>query len=319
MTTIAPSTYVRVRSIGGSDAAAVMGESRYKTPAQIYDHIAGAGNPPAPEEAGGPTERGRALEDLAAQLYERKTGRKTFVRDRSMSETHPFLHATPDRIAHDEITDSRTPYFTSRLVEIKCPGSFVLRGWKEEGIPREYYIQIQHYLFVLGLERADFVALDYDAWDVWIVPVERDEVTIARIVDACTRFWLDHVEAGVRPAEPERGAVRHEPEWPKGRPGKPVTRDDPEWVDAVRSLQMADEQLKLAEHARELAVERVKTLMGEQEKIVGGGSSISWAESTSRTLDVKALQAAHPEIDYEAFARVKATRSFRATHTGGKK
>jgi putative phage-type endonuclease len=301
MSQLFPSTYVQSRSIGGSDVAAVMGQSRYRTAAEVWDGIMSAGGPRPVEDDRGPTERGRALEGLALQLYQRKLECRVWACERRHAESHPFLHSTAD-----SLSDARRDQGGPGVVEVKCPGSFVLRRWKEEGIPREYYLQIQHYLFVLGLGWAHFVALDYDSWDVWVVNVERDEQTIAHLVEACTTFWLDYVEQGIRPPDPV--TPPQEPEWPKGRPGAKVVRNDPAWTVAVTAAKAAQENKALAEKAYKRATDAVKALMGEQEEVVGAGVRVVWSETTTKSLDRDALLAAHPEIDLDRFTKRTASR-----------
>jgi putative phage-type endonuclease len=307
--TISPSTYVQTRSIGGSDAAAVMGLSRYKTPAEVYDAITGHSGPRPHEHDRGPTERGRALESWIIQLYERETGFTTKPQPKTYSEQHPFLHASPDRVVDPMVTDSHK-FIGPGVLEIKAPGTYVLQQWKEEGIPQEYYIQIQHYLFVLGYQWAHFCALDYDKFEPWIVPVERDEQTIAMIVDRCTTFWLDYVEQGIRP--PDTGPLIQEVTWPKGRPGAPKKRTDDAWIQAEHALAKAVTEQKLATQALEMAKTRVKELMGEDEEITGAELRVSWKESTHKSFDLTAFMEARALTteDVEPFYRRKATRPF---------
>lgn len=307
MNKIAPNTYVQTRSIGGSDAAAVMGVSRYKTPAQVYDAITGRTGPRPTEDDRGPTERGRAMEDLIIRLYERETGNITFRQDRTISQEHPFLHASPDALIRSVLPEH------NGLLEIKAPGTHVIRSIKSEGIPAEYYIQMQHYLFVLGLMWGDFVALDYDRWEPVIIKVPRDEQKIAEIVDKCTAFWLDYVEKGIRPAADAHGAlVKQIPTWPKGRPGAPKRRDDPAWLQAEHHLKMAAMDKQLADHTLEQAKEEIKALMGEDEEIIGSDLKIVWKESSKRTFDLKAFAEARqiPLEDLEPYYRRTATRPF---------
>lgn len=278
---IAPNTYVQVRSIGGSDAAAVMGVSRYKTAAQVYDAITGRSGIRPTEKDRGPTERGRFMEDVIVKLYERESQNITSVCERTWAKDHPFLHASPDRLIETVLPEHRG------ILEIKAPGTYVVRSIKDEGIPAEYYIQMQHYMFVLGLTWGDFVALDYDAWEPIIIKVHRDEQTIAEIVEKCTSFWLDYVEQGIRP--PDDRIVADEPRWPKGRPGAPKVRKDPDFLHASHQLQQAITESKLAARSLELAKEQVKQLMGEDEEIVSGDLRICWKEGTHKSFDVEAL------------------------------
>jgi predicted phage-related endonuclease len=84
--------YERIRSIGGSDVAVILGLSKYCSEAELYDRITGAvGEKPSQ----GHMNRGKAMEDMIIAMYSEASGRQTWQVDRIMHPTLP-AHASPD-------------------------------------------------------------------------------------------------------------------------------------------------------------------------------------------------------------------------------
>jgi putative phage-type endonuclease len=176
----------RRRGIGGSDAPAILGVSKWRTPLDIYLEKRGEGEP-QPES---PAMRwGTALEPVVRQAYADLTGETVRV---------PGLLVHPERLwmlAHvDGLTES------GRLVEIKT--ARMADGWGEPGtdeIPDAYLIQVQHYLSVTAISVADVaVLIGGSDFRVYEVPADADLQGV--IVAAEVDFW-DRVQTG-RPPDP---------------------------------------------------------------------------------------------------------------------
>lgn len=90
-------------------------------------------------------ERGQQLEEAARRAYEAETGR--FV------EPVGF-------IAHDTLMAGCSPdgLLSNGLIEIKCPKAATHLDYVREGLPREYFMQIVHGLWLTGVEWGDFVS-----------------------------------------------------------------------------------------------------------------------------------------------------------------
>lgn len=90
-------------------------------------------------------ERGAVLEDEARGAYEADTG--LVVKPVGFVE-HETLRAgySPDGLPKDG------------LVEIKCPKAATHLDYLREGLPREYFLQIVHGLWLTGASWADFVS-----------------------------------------------------------------------------------------------------------------------------------------------------------------
>ena len=179
----------RRTGIGGSDIAAVLGISPYKSAHEVYE-----------EKVNGLTQDlsnnekvvwGNLLEEPIAKRYEQVTGKKLSITNMIRSGDYPFLIASPDRTIINE----------KRGLEIKAVGEHTKHLWGENGsqiIPEYYYLQAAHYMLVL----------DYQAWDVAaliggqelrIYSFERDTEIDQLIIQGAFDFWANHVQKKLAP------------------------------------------------------------------------------------------------------------------------
>lgn len=139
----------RRNSIGASDCPAVMGQSPYRTPLQVYADKLGL----LPDEPETPQQRrGNRLEPLVLEDYADHVGyaieqRQVFVRH----PRKPWMTATLDAVRPD-----------GRPVEVKTVGAFRARDWGEEGtdeVPGHVLLQVHHQLIVTEQPVADIAVL----------------------------------------------------------------------------------------------------------------------------------------------------------------
>lgn len=153
----------RMQYIGGSDIAAIMGQSRWKTPYRLWCEK--TGKIEVPDLSNNPAvEMGTRLEQFVADLFAEKTGKA--VRKQSKMYTHkdyPYMAAHVDRL----ITGS------DELLECKTCSAYKLEEW-ENKIPKEYILQVQWYLGITGRKKGwiacliggqkfDYKVIDFDA------------------------------------------------------------------------------------------------------------------------------------------------------------
>lgn len=181
----------RRKGIGGSDAAAALGQSRYKSSYELWAEKTGALADEKPD-----TERmlfGRVMESVIANLYAERHG--VHVRRRNAIIHHPkyhFMLANVDRV----IEGVRVG------LECKNVDSLAYRfgEWGEPGsdqVPTEYLLQCAHYMFVL----------DYPEWHLAACiggnhlatyVIHRDRELDEMVVDGESAFW-NRVESGQPP------------------------------------------------------------------------------------------------------------------------
>ncbi len=175
----------RQQGIGGSDVAATLGLSPWKSPRELYEEKRGGVEIVEPSE---PMRWGTLLEPVIRQEYAERTGRTVRVPTEPLVHpTHAFMCANPDGLTNDD-----------RVLEVKCARNAY--GWGEPGsdaIPQHYLLQVQHYLIVAELPVADVAVLiggcEYRQYEVPADP-ELQEM----LIEGEREFWRA-VEAGTPP------------------------------------------------------------------------------------------------------------------------
>lgn len=193
------------KRIGGSRAAAVLAQSKWATPLDVYLECRGESDAPAnAEELTADQERGVMLEPALLTWASRKLGLDFKKPPESIPHpTLPFASVSPDGLASDG---------TSYL-ELKAPRSH--EGWGAEGtddVPQEYLLQVVHGLMVTDRKVAYIGALL--GGTLKLFKYERD-VELEQMVRERERlFWEQHVLAGVPPAPTygDEGTLRKR--WP---------------------------------------------------------------------------------------------------------
>lgn len=182
----------RKQGIGGSDAAAAIGLSPYKTPLELYLEKRGEIKPP--DLSDNPKVHfGEVLEEIIAQEYTRQTGRK--VRRVNQTLYHPDY---PWMLCHlDRSVVGGNGY------ALECKATSIKEGWGEEGtdqVPEPILIQCQHNLAVAGKRVMDVPVL-ISGWDWRLYSVPRDDEFIRLLIEeeAC---FQDMIVKGT-PPEPD--------------------------------------------------------------------------------------------------------------------
>lgn len=272
--------------IGGSDAAAVMGMSKYKTPLSVWMEKTGR---TVPEDISDKPAVywGNILEDVVAREYaKRHPGHRVRRLNAVMvSKRWPFMRASVDRV----VTDERG---RRGILECKTADKRLAGDW-DGGIPDYYVPQPIHYLAVSGY---DFyvVAVLIGGNDYRENTFERDEDDIMVLVGAEGAFW-EMVEGDVMPAptgSPDDGAALAEV-YPDGD-GTVSTTDEqmPELAAYARAKAAAD----AAEAAKREAANALKAAMGGAKCVETPLFRATWVRSESSRLDQKALREAEPAL-----------------------
>lgn len=196
---IPDSEHDRRRYIGGSDVAAVLGISPWRTPLQLWEAKT-ALELPSDGPQTGVKRRGQRWEGVVAEMLVEHLQAQGHTVDivgagrRYVDPELPFLAAEIDfeiRLdGEDEITN----------VELKTVHPFKSAEWGEAGTdeaPLWYMAQAMHGLGVTG-RRKCLIAPLFGADEIRAFPVLRDDVTIEAMRARCVAFW-ELVTTGVRP------------------------------------------------------------------------------------------------------------------------
>lgn len=174
--------------IGGSDAAAILGLSRWRTPLQVWAEKTGQIQPEDISEKLN-VKLGVRLEDTVAELFCEATGFKVRrVNETMFHEKYDFLAANIDRrVVGDD-----------SILECKTTSAWNAKQWEGEEIPQEYIIQVLHYLAVTGYSKA-YISVLIGNQDFKWKEIRRDEKTINAIVEQEVKFWNEFIVPVVMP------------------------------------------------------------------------------------------------------------------------
>jgi putative phage-type endonuclease len=290
----------RRTGIGGSDAAAVLGLSRWRSPLDVFIDKIGEGGDTEDTPA---MYWGRRLERIILDAYVEQTGvsvdAPVGVYRMLRSSERPWQLYSPDALAAD------------RLVEIKTART--AEGWGEPGsdeVPDEYAVQVQHGMAVTGLPRCD-VAVLIGGSDFRVYTVERDDQLITHLIAAEAAFWR-RVE--LRDPPPPRTYTEAQRLWGRSEPPRvPVYATD-EAETAYRELLSVREQLSaLSEREEALKAVLCSEMADRGDTLIGssGQPIATWTVVKPReTFDARTFSRDHPDL-YAAYLRTGApTRRF---------
>jgi putative phage-type endonuclease len=161
---------LRKTKISATDASVIMDANPWKTRLQLYHEKLSEDPPAPPNEA---MKRGIDLEPIARDLFIAKTGIQVFPR----VVVKDWAMASLDGINS----------FSTKIVEIKCPGPKDHAIAVSGKVPDHYYPQLQHQMYVCGVQTMDYFS--FDGIDGVILSVERNSEYIEKMLTEEKRFY----------------------------------------------------------------------------------------------------------------------------------
>ncbi|WP_151721027.1 YqaJ viral recombinase family nuclease [Acinetobacter ursingii] len=304
----------RKKGIGGSDVAAILGLSKYKSPYQLWLSKTNRDN--GDDEQSEPAYWGNQLEDIVAKEFAKRQGVK--IQRVNQQIIHPefnWMIANIDRaVINPEISgnvrfkDGRLT--TDQLLECKTANQYLAKLWGDEyteAVPDYYLTQCQWYMGVTRTELCSLAVL-IGGQKFRTYQIKFDEELFAMLRAECSAFWHSNVLADVPPPPSTFDDVLHR--WSKHNPDTSIKADN-ELLGLVDEYQDWQKDVKGAEkHLEQLKV-AICTRLADKEMIIDGDKRIATFKYQERiTLDSKALKAAHPEI-WQQFVKTSSTRVLR--------
>ncbi len=290
----------RKKGIGGSDIAAILGVSQFKTALEVYL----SKTTDQPEQQGEHLYWGHALENPIIDRFVQDTGAIVFRQpEMRRHPQHQWAIANADAL----ITDSAsTP---QAILEIKTSSAFKSREWGADDtdeVPIEYIAQVQWYMWIYNLQEAYIAALiggnQYRQYHI-----TRDDELIAMLAEKAQAFWQNHVIPRI-PPEPQDGADAQKL-YP--RDNGDTAQADSDTLTAyaeLRELKAQEKELKAQIAARE---DLLKIKIGSYSAMQANGNTLfTWKAQSSNRFDSKAFQAVHPDL-YRQYTKTSETRVLR--------
>lgn len=288
----------RQKGIGGSDAAPVLGMSRWKTPFQIY--LEKTEELIQEEKENERIYWGNILEDIVAKEFEKRTGKKVRRRNAILQHPdYPFMLANIDREVIGE----------NAGLECKTSSAYSFKEWEDEEIPPEYLIQCNHYMAVTGCEKW-YIAVLIGGNKYLYKEIQRDEELIQAIIKGEERFWNEHVLAKNPPAIDGSSAAEKyiKERFEKAESMKTVELGAKVKADIER-LKLLTEQIKMLETDKSEIENRIKLEMADAERGYIGSWEVRWPTVYSNRIDSKALKEKFPDI-YKQVVKESISRRF---------
>lgn len=288
----------RRKSIGGSDAAGIIGLSKWSSPYSVWADKTGR-LPDKPDNEA--LRLGRDLEDYVAQRWMEATDKKVRRLPAMLyNPTYPFAHADVDRMVVGE----------NAGLECKTTSTLDVKQFKGVEFPEKYYAQCVHYMAVTGADRWYLAVLVFGRGFFTYV-LERDQAEIDALMAAEADFWT-YVESDTPPA-PD-GAE------PTSETLTTIYSESREQgVDLFGRDSMLDEYSRLKQQRKAIderigAIENtIKADMQEAERASCGAYRVLWKSQTRQNFQLKAFQKAYPEIDLTPFFKTSTARPFKVT------
>ena len=279
----------RRAGIGGSDVAAIMGLSPWKTPLDVFQ--AKTSEDPADDTMSEPAYWGIVLEDVVAQEFAKRTSRKVQrVNQQLHHPEHEWMVANIDRAivtpgSRTRLGDDGRLLGADGILECKTASAYKAGEWGRDGdddaIPVHYAAQGMWYLAVTGLPYCDFAAL-IGGQKFVTKRIERDDETIAVLIEQCRAFWFDHVVAR-KPPDPINGTDALKL-FPVDN-GNSIEANEAALI-AYNDAVVLRTQIEQAKTELEARISTIKTCMGEASELtLDGRKLLSWkkAEDTIKT------------------------------------
>lgn len=289
----------RRKGIGGSDAAAIAGLSKWKSPVAVY--LEKIGQASTEDLQSDTAYFGTILEDVVAQEFAKRSGLK--VRKRNAILQHPehsFMLANVDRLIVG----------TKEGLECKTASEYLKSEWEGEEIPAPYLIQCQHYMAVTGFA-AWWIAVLIGGNKFVYKRIERDEELIQYLIQIELDFWNGHVEKQIPPAfdGSEASSELLKSLYPIGQ----YTTEEIELPHEALELTKRYKELKEQEQdivlQRKEAENQLKAMLGDHEQAYAGERKITWKTVYSSRVNSKLLKEKYPNI-YEEVTTESVSRRF---------
>lgn len=280
----------RQKSLGGSDAAALLGLSDYASPYSLWAEKTGKVIPEDISDRES-VRLGNDLEDYVAKRFTEATGKKV-RRENSIiyNPEMPFAHANIDRAVIGEEAGLECKTTISNAIAKEC----------EEGkVPARFYCQVVHYLMITGWKRFYLGVLVFGRGFYHFV-IERDEAEISALKAAEESFWqkvTTNTPPDVDGSEATLEAIRTIQK--DSRPGMEISL----MGVAGELATLAALKKREAELAAEIAEQQARIMgyMGGAERGQWGQYKISYKTQERRTFDRARFEADHGKIPDEYY------------------
>lgn len=261
---------MRKKSVGGSEIAAALGLSRWRSPFDVWAEK--TGHVTRKDEPTDAMRFGTLLEPVIRKEFARRNGLEVCECPYILAhKDYPFMTCNLDGYV-------KLPDGSCAVLEIKTANTFASDDWANMGAPIEYVMQVQYYLAITQMRFA-YLAVLIGSSDYRQVIIERDDEVIAVIIEKLKDFWK-MVETNTPP--PVRGMDNNilASLYPNSRTTVMALGKEHEAI--LTQYEEAKKAMDEAKKLKEDAEAKLKALMQDNEVACCGEYKVSW-KSSSRT------------------------------------
>ena len=283
----------RRKGIGGSDIAAIMGLSPFRTALDVFLEKTTDGEG-ADSQC---MQRGRRLEKYILEEYAERNEEELEVNIPVIkSKEYPFLIGHIDAKVKDK----------NIIVEAKSVAGFA-SIWNDE-IPIYYRTQVAHYASIADADRVD-VAVLFDRWNFACYTYWRNKELEAKIKKTAIDFWNNHIIKGIPPA-PEK-IEDAQKMYSKVSNQEEEIEINKEIELSVKELQkITVEKKELKEKEETIKLDIMKYMKDKEFLVKDDRKLVSWKTQDRNLFDITKFKVEHPAI-YKSYLNKNTMRVFK--------
>ena len=319
----------RKQGIGGSDVAAMLGISPFRTARDLYYDKLGIASAVDEEVNWVQLEVGNLLEPLVARIFEKKTGLKVYKRKAMFRHPrYPWMLADLDYLV--DLPDGKPA-----ILEIKTTNYNARDNWWYNGqeiVPPYYETQGRHYMAVMNINRVYFCCLYGNREDEAIIRLlDRDAFCEDELITLEDIFWHENILARNPPEYTENGNMILESLkrqlGPSEKDAPPVQFSLPQYR-LIRRYEVLQEEKKRYDAGNKEIEEELSQIKARLVEAMGNSCSATYDTSDGGYLvtfnpvrkagiskeNLERLKAVHPEI-YREYVTTQTSRRFNIKQT----
>lgn len=267
----------RRTGLGGSDIGAILGLNPWRTPFQVFQEKTGKAEPFTGNLQ---TRFGSYAEEFVAREYCEQTGRQVQRFNGLLRHPEAPLIGHIDRLVIPEGSKRaswRQEIRTDLGLEAKTASAFAAgrdSEWGEAGtdaVPPSYLTQSAVYMALTGCPHWDLAVL-FGNQEFRIYHLARDLELEGYILEEASRWWRDHVVAGVPPNPSSELEARQR--WPRHSDGKVIDADD-EMVMLLNKLAYCKRRGKEVSDEEQAIKDRLYPLLADADSVRRGEMSLA--------------------------------------------
>lgn len=289
----------RQKSIGGSDASAIIGLNPYSSAYTVWADKLGK---LPPKEDNEPMRLGRDLEDYVAKRFTEATGKRVRRENNIIiNPDYPYAHANVDRVIIGEDAG----------LECKTTSILNLKRFKNGEYPPTYYVQCVHYMMVTGAKKWYLAVLVLGQGFYWY-EIERDEEEIAALARSEEAFWA--LVESKQPPEVDGSESTTNTLTTIYADGNNNTTVDLFAYDSTLKQYLAiSKQIKDLKGIQDELANQVKSYMQTAGKGESANHKVTWTTASRNTFDKDRFIADHPGTDLSKYYKESTYRTFKVT------